>query len=176
MPPALGGGGDFNALVICTGARDFFTDPAAPFSVDFAGTANLVAAAKNSGSTFKRVVLVTSIGADDLINPLNLFWGVLFWKKRGEEALQRSGLPYTIVRPGGLKSKLPPGETDAGFIVAKPPGTYGVPPLRKAGSILRSQVAEVCVESLVTPAADGRVLEIIAERGAPARSLEQLLG
>ncbi len=31
---------------------------------------------------------------------------VLFWKKRGEEALQRSGLSYTIVRPGGLKSKL----------------------------------------------------------------------
>jgi uncharacterized protein YbjT (DUF2867 family) len=25
---------------------------------------------------------------------------VLFWKKRGEEALQRSGLQYTIVRPG----------------------------------------------------------------------------
>ena len=26
--------------------------------------------------------------------------GVLFWKKRAEEALQRSGLDYTIVRPG----------------------------------------------------------------------------
>jgi len=23
---------------------------------------------------------------------------VLFWKKRGEEAVQRSGIPYTIVR------------------------------------------------------------------------------
>ena len=25
---------------------------------------------------------------------------VLFWKKRAEEELQRSGLDYTIVRPG----------------------------------------------------------------------------
>lgn len=46
-------------------------------------------------------VQVSSIGADDVLNPLNLFWGVLFWKKRAEEELQRSGLDYTIVRPGG---------------------------------------------------------------------------
>jgi hypothetical protein len=26
---------------------------------------------------------------------------ILFWKKRAEEELQRSGLSYTIVRPGG---------------------------------------------------------------------------
>lgn len=26
--------------------------------------------------------------------------GVLFWKKQGEVALQRSGIDYTIVRPG----------------------------------------------------------------------------
>lgn len=47
-----------------------------------------------------QVVLVTSVGADELLFPLNLLWGVLFWKKRAEEALQRSGLDYTIVRPG----------------------------------------------------------------------------
>ena len=28
---------------------------------------------------------------------------MLFWKKRAEEELQRSGLKYTIVRPGGLQ-------------------------------------------------------------------------
>jgi uncharacterized protein YbjT (DUF2867 family) len=48
----------------------------------------------------KKIVLVTSIGVDDPFFPLNLFWGVLFWKKRGEEAVQRSGIDYTIVRPG----------------------------------------------------------------------------
>jgi hypothetical protein len=29
-----------------------------------------------------------------------VFWGILFWKKQGELAVQRSGLTYTIVRPG----------------------------------------------------------------------------
>ena len=48
-----------------------------------------------------KFVLVTSIGCDDPLFPLNLFWGVLFWKKQGEVALQRSGLDYTVVRPGG---------------------------------------------------------------------------
>lgn len=43
------------------------------------GTANLVALARQRA--LRKFVLVTSIGADDLINPLNLFWGVLFWKK-----------------------------------------------------------------------------------------------
>ena len=29
------------------------------------------------------------------------FYGCRFWKKRAEEELQRSGLDYTIIRPGG---------------------------------------------------------------------------
>lgn len=29
-----------------------------------------------------------------------MLWQVLFWKKRAEEELQRSGIDYTIVRPG----------------------------------------------------------------------------
>lgn len=31
---------------------------------------------------------------------------VLFWKKRAEEELQRSGLEYTIVRPGDLCTRV----------------------------------------------------------------------
>jgi hypothetical protein len=58
-------------------------DPTGPFRVDFIGTKNLVAAAR--AANVKHYVLVTSIGADDLFFPLNLAWGVLFWKKRGEE-------------------------------------------------------------------------------------------
>jgi uncharacterized protein YbjT (DUF2867 family) len=50
-----------------------------------------------------QVVLVTSVGTDSPFFPLNLLWGVLFWKKRAEEALQRSGLDYTIIRPGGTR-------------------------------------------------------------------------
>lgn len=55
-------------------------------------------AAKAKG--YKKIVLVTSVGVDEPFFPLNLLWGVLFWKKRAEEAVQRSGIDYTIVRPG----------------------------------------------------------------------------
>jgi hypothetical protein len=48
--------------------------------VDFNGTLNLISAAQRAGAT--RFVLVSSIGADELVNPLNLFWGVLVWKKQ----------------------------------------------------------------------------------------------
>ena len=64
---------------------------------------------------------------------------VLFWKKRGEEALQRSGIPYTIVRPGGLLDAPRQGQVP-GAIVLEGPGAFGLPPKRTPGSILRSQV------------------------------------
>ena len=64
---------------------------------------------------------------------------MLFWKKRGEEAVQRSGIPYTIVRPGGLLNAPRQGQAAAGVIM-EGPGTFGLPPKRMPGSILRSQV------------------------------------
>ena len=44
---------------------------------------------------------------------LNLFGGVLIQKRRAEVALEESGLPYVIVRPGGMerpkvRQELPP--------------------------------------------------------------------
>eukprot|EP00899_Mesostigma_viride_P010782 jgi/Mesvir1/19705/Mv09968-RA.2 len=99
--------GDCNAVICATGAASF-TDLTAPFKVDYEGTRNLVALAKRAG--VKQFVLVTSIGVSQLLSPFNLFGGILFWKKQAEEDLQRSGVPYTIVRPGGLKSELRNGE------------------------------------------------------------------
>ncbi len=49
---------------------------------------------------------VTSLGTGKLGFPagvLNLFWGVLLWKRKAEEALEASGMTYTIVRPGGKR-------------------------------------------------------------------------
>jgi len=94
-------------IICATGCRPSL-DPLGPFNVDFQGTLNLIEAAKQS--EIKHFVLVTSLGTDNVLNPLNLFYGVLFWKKQAELQLQRSGLTYTIVRPGGLKDKLESGE------------------------------------------------------------------
>jgi len=76
------------AVVNAAGPTDRL-NPLAPFQVDYQGTENLVAAAKQAG--VQKFVLVSSIGTDDPLFPLNLFWGVLFWKKQGELAVQRSG-------------------------------------------------------------------------------------
>jgi hypothetical protein len=40
--------------------------------------------------------------------------------------------------------------------------------------LLLLQVADVCVEALVCPAAADKVVEVIAERSAPEHSLQQL--
>jgi len=145
--------------------------PLGPLNVDFNGTLNLIEAAKRAGVT--RFVLVTSIGADELANPLNLFWGVLLLKKQAELALARSGLTFTVVRPGGLKTKLRAGEA-AGAVVMAAAGAYGFPPMKRSGSILRSQVADVCVEALVCDAARDKVVEVVAETAAVDRPLGEL--
>lgn len=166
-----------DAVICATGATDV-RDPLGPFSTDYMGTKNLIAATQQAG--IEKFVFVTSIGTDDpLYNPLNLFWGVLFWKKRAEEELQRSGLKYTIVRPGGLvtdgKQQTRNGKRRGeGSVVMAAAGTYGVPPRRQAGSILRSKVAECCVEALVQPAAECKVVEIISEPAAPALAWDVL--
>jgi uncharacterized protein YbjT (DUF2867 family) len=84
--------------------------------------------------------------------------------------LQRSGLRHTIVRPGGLRS-----EGAVAPVVLRPAGSYGLPPRAPpSGSILRSQVAALCVAALVTPAAANGVFEAravpVAWPCAPSRA------
>lgn len=147
----------------------------------------------------RHVVFITSIGCDDILFPLNLFGGVLFWyaetpicwlpfrrslccaadpaalsepdirKKRAEEELQRSGIRYTIVRPGGLRDS-----GVAGNLVMEGPDAFGLPPRKAPGSVLRSEVAHVCVEALRTEEAVDKVVEIIQKEDAPSRSIREL--
>lgn len=159
-----------NAVVCATGNRPSPLDPAGPFNVDYQGTQNLIGAASNAGC--EAFVLVSSIGADELFFPLNLFYGVLFWKKRAEEKLQRSGLRYTVVRPGGLKNELGAGEEEGAVVMGKA-GTFGLPPKETPGSILRSQVASVCVKALREPDAANKVIEIVAKADQPPTTLAE---
>ncbi|CAG9463448.1 unnamed protein product [Pedinophyceae sp. YPF-701] len=147
------------------------TDPFGPFEVEYEGTKNVVAAARMAGAI--HVVLVSTIGADDPFFFLNIFFGIAFWKKRAEEHLQRSGIPYTIVRPGGLRDT-PARGSSQGNIVMEGPNTFGTPPKRQVGSILRSQVADVCVEAILEPTAENRVVEIIASPSEPSKSIAEL--
>eukprot|EP00955_Chlamydomonas_euryale_P083849 363897-Chlamydomonas_euryale.AAC.4 len=60
----------------------------------------------------------------------------------------------------------------------KGPGFYGAPPARAqaepAGSILRRQVAEVCVASLVESSSDNKVVEIVTKKDAVEKTFTEL--
>lgn len=152
---------DSTVLLCATGAAPGF-DPTGPYKVDYEGTKNLVDAAKAKG--IEHFVLVSSIGASQLFHPLNLFWLILVWKKQAEEYIQKSGLTYTIVRPGGLKD-----EDNSDPVVMYNPDTLSL-----SGSIPRQKVAQVCVEALFQPEARNKIVEVIAQPDAPQKGFGEL--
>ena len=151
---------DSTVLLCATGAAPSF-DPTGPYKVDYEGTKNLVDAAKAKG--IENFVFVSSLCTSKLFHPLNLFWLILVWKKQAEEYIQKSGLTYTIVRPGGLKN-----EDNSNPIVMQSADTMF------DGSIPRQKVAQVCVESLFEPASRNKIVEIVSKEGAVAKSFAEL--
>ncbi|MHC5596919.1 MAG: NAD(P)H-binding protein [Nostoc sp.] len=152
--------GDSTFLLVATGAKPSF-DPTGPYKVDFEGTKNLVDAAKAKG--IEHFVLVSSLCTSQLFHPLNLFWLILLWKKQAEEYIQKSGLTYTIVRPGGLKN-----EDNLDAIVMQSADTLF------DGSIPRQKVAQVAVEALFEADARNKIVEIVAKPEAASKSFQEL--
>ena len=148
--------GDSTVVFCATGARPSF-DPFGPYRVDYEGMKNLVDMAKPKG--IEHFVMVSSLCTSQFFHPLNLFWLILVWKKQAETYLQQSGLVYTIVRPGGLKSV---DNTDK-IIMSQADTLF-------EGSISRTKVAQVCVESLFQPSARNQIVEIVASPEAPEKS------
>ena len=152
--------GDSTVLLVATGAKPSF-DPTGPYKVDFEGSKNLVNAAKAKG--IEHFVLVSSLCTSRLFHPLNLFWLILLWKKQAEEYIQKSGLTYTIVRPGGLKN-----EDNPDPIVMQSADTLF------DGSIPRQKVAQVAVEALFETNARNKIVEIVAKPEAASKSFQEL--
>jgi len=151
---------DCTVILSATGAAPSF-DPTGPYKVDYEGTKNLVDVGKEKG--IQQFVMVSSLCTSRFFHPLNLFWLILVWKKQAEEYLQKSGVIYTIVRPGGLKN-----EDNSDQIVMSGEDTLF------EGSIPRTKVAEVCVAALLQPSAQNKVVEIVAKPDIPVQSLEAL--
>ncbi len=151
---------DCTVVLSATGARPGF-DPTAPYRVDFEGTKNLVNAAKAKG--IEQFVMVSSLCTSQFFHPLNLFFLILVWKKQGEEYLQASGIPYTIVRPGGLKN-----DDNADGVIMSGADTLF------EGSIPRTKVAQTCVEALFLPESRNKIVEIVAKPEVLSQPYEQL--
>lgn len=161
QPESLTAGlGDSTVLLVATGAKPSF-DPTGPYKVDFEGSKNLVDAAKVKG--IEHFVFVSSLCTSQFFHPLNLFWLILVWKKQAEEYIQKSGLTYTIVRPGGLKN-----EDNLDAIVMQSADTLF------DGSIPRQKVAQVAVEALFEADARNKLVEIVAKPEAASKSFKEL--
>ncbi|HYF65284.1 MAG TPA: SDR family oxidoreductase [Herpetosiphonaceae bacterium] len=112
--------------------------------VDYEGTLRLLAAARTAG--VGHYVFISTMGLRrerSILHPLS----ILFYPKLlAEDAIRRSGIDYTILRPGGLVDR---GE-------AEPEGARNT----------REQVAEACLGALARPDARGKTWEMSAERRA----------
>ncbi len=144
---------DVDAVISVIGAVR--GDPAnTPEAVDYGGTKNLAEGAAAAG--LQQIVIVSSAGATQEDHVLNkMFQNVLRWKFQGEEAVRASGVPYTIIRPGGLLNE-PPGGKELVFKQGDD---------KNFGSMPRADVARLCVAALGIPAARGKTFEVNTGKG-----------
>ncbi|MDZ7951436.1 SDR family oxidoreductase [Nostoc sp. DedQUE09] len=119
---------------------------------DYPGNRNLIDAAVKAG--VQKFILVSSIGAGSSVvaaspQVLEVLGKVLAEKDKAEQHLIASGLTYTIIRPGGLKSEPATGN---GVLTEDP---------HIIGSINRADVAQLVVRSLNSQRANNKVLSAV---------------
>lgn len=147
LRPALKGA---KGLIITIGTGGDWFGPNGPEYVDFGGVRNLVEAARAEG--IEHIVLISSMGVTQIDHSLNQrFNDILLWKLLGENILRRSDIPYTIIRPGGLKD-------DAGSELGI---RFGQGDNLGRGTINRADVALTAVKALFNPAAYRKTFEIL---------------
>ena len=154
---------DCEGLVIATGARPS-VDLTGPAKVDYLNIQKQVESCKRQN--LKRVVLVSSLCAGKLIHPLNLFGLILIWKRLGEISLQKSGLEWTVIRPGGLNEN----ET-----IKTQNIMYSGEKTQEEGSIPRRLVAKSCIEALKTKDSIEKIIEITSSEENPKTNMSKAI-
>ncbi|KAK7286717.1 hypothetical protein RJT34_21919 [Clitoria ternatea] len=159
-------------VICCTGTTAFpsrrWDDDNTPERVDWVGVKNLVSALPSS---VKRVVLVSSIGVTKFNelpwSIMNLF-GVLKYKKMGEDFLRSSGLPFTIVRPGRLTDG-PYTSYDLNTLLKATAGQRRAVLVgqgdKLVGEASRIVVAEACIQALDLEVTENQVYEVNSVEG-----------
>lgn len=147
------------SFVLCAIGATERSGPNSPEFVDFGGVKNLTDAARAAG--VRQLVLESSMGVGSGGGVLGMFLNLvsgdaLKWKAKGEAHLRASGVPYTIVRPGGLVDE-PGGQS--GLVFQQ--GDEG------SGRIARADVAAVMIAALNQPAALRKTFEVTGDEEAP---------
>lgn len=159
-------------VICCTGTTAFpskrWDGDNTPENTDWHGVRNLIDALPK---TIRRFVLVSSIGVtkfDQLPwNIMNLF-GVLKYKKMGEDYLCKSGLPFTIIRAGRLTDG-PYTSYDLNTLLKATAGTRRRVVLGQGDTLVgeasRIVVAEACIQALDIDCTCGNIYEINSVEG-----------
>lgn len=146
-------------MVISVIGSNQVSGPNGPEFVDYGGVVNLVDAAVREG--VQHFVLLTAIGVTDPAHPFNKATkGALQYRYLGEQHLRRSGLRYTIVRPGGLVNS-PAGR--AGLRIEQ--GDNWKPLLRS--TLSRADLALLLIECLRNPGAANATFEVVNDPALP---------
>ncbi|KAK2978351.1 hypothetical protein RJ640_016453 [Escallonia rubra] len=166
--PALG---NASIVLCCIGASEKeVLDVTGPYRIDYQASKNLIDAA--TIAKVNHFILLTSLGTNKVGFPaaiLNLFWGVLIWKRKAEEALLASGIPYTIVRPGGMERPTDSYKETHNISLSKEDTLFG-------GQVSNLQVAELMAFMAKNRSLSYcKVVEVIAETTAPLTPMGELL-
>ncbi|KAL5742739.1 hypothetical protein ACOSP7_029471 [Xanthoceras sorbifolium] len=148
----------------------YFEDGSYPEQVDWIGQKNQIDAAKAAG--VKQIVLVGSMGGTNLNHPLNSLGNgnILVWKRKAEQYLADSGVPYTIIRAGGLQDK------EGGIrelLVGKDDELLQT----ETRTIARADVAEVCIQALQFEEAKFKAFDLASKpegTGTPTKDFKAL--
>ncbi|KAI3443028.1 NAD(P)-bd_dom domain-containing protein [Psidium guajava] len=148
----------------------YFEEGAYPEQVDWHGQKNQIDAAKAAG--VKQIVLVGSMGGTNPNHPLNSLGNgnILVWKRKAEQYLADSGIPYTIIRAGGLQDK------EGGIrelIVGKDDEILETP----TKTIAREDVAEVCIQALLFEESKCKAFDLASkpeDAGPPTKDFKAL--
>ena len=119
---------------------------------DCEGNKNLIDAAVKTG--VKKFILVSSIGSGNSVvalapQVLITLGAILKEKEKAEQHLVASGLTYTIIRPGGLKSEFATGNA----VITEDPTVSGI--------IHRADVAKLVFDCLNSDRANNKVFSAI---------------
>ena len=121
---------------------------------------SLVAAAH--ALNLAQVLLVSSAACTQREHIHNLWGDILLWKERSEQWLRSSGVPYTVLRPTGLRAYA--GVDSAASVSCR---VTGLPSARRsAGQMSRAW----CVGLLSDPASLGKTFEAYNDDSLPPGS------
>ena len=150
-----------SSIISALGATTFKGDNGPEF-VDYLGVRNVVDAALQAD--VKHMVLISSSGVTDPDHILNKLGDVMVWKLKGEDYLRASGLPYTIIRPGGLL------DNDSGTHRLLVRQGDDLPYTSKLSVTGRGDVAMLAIAALDIPALRNVTFEAFNDRDAAAEA------